>query len=255
MTQQGHLAIIARRLHKSFEDIMNLRERDANVEEVLDTPSVDAGLLEESLRDLRRFGALLGWTRLAVEDVASMVAQQRLHTFSVLDVGTGAANIPVALARWARSQQLRVRITASDINRQMLAVARANCADFPEIRLERQNALALGYADQSFDLVLCQGALHHFAADDVPTLLRELARVARVAVIVTDLQRTLPLYLGAWLLMHTLVHNPITRQDGLASIRRAYTPGEVRILASQASLASATIHTALGVRQTLIWQR
>lgn len=234
---------------------MNLRERDCEAEEVLDTPGVDERLLAGSLRDLSRLGSLLGWTRLAVRDVARIVTRQGLQAFSVLDVGTGAANVPVALARWARQQGREVTITASDISKPMLTVARANCASFPEIRLERQNALALTYADQSFDLVLCQGVLHHFCPDEAQTLLRELARVARRAVIVTDLQRNSLLYLAAWLFMHALVRNPITRQDGLASIRRAYTPEEVRALAQQADLHAATLHTALRFRQALIWQR
>ncbi len=235
--------------------MINLGERNITLEESLDAPTVDARLLASSLRDLRRLGALLGWTRLAVQDVARLAARQHLRAFSVLDVGTGAANVPIALARWARRQHLEAQITASDISAPTLAVARANCADFPEIRLEQQNALALDYPDQSFDVVLCQGVLHHFSASEAATLLKELARVARDAVIVTDLQRKLPLYVGAWLLMHLLVSNPITRQDGLASIRRAYTPREVRALAAQAGLCSATLRTALCFRQSLLWQR
>jgi ubiquinone/menaquinone biosynthesis C-methylase UbiE len=234
---------------------MNLSERDTNVEELLDAPGVDERLLQGSLRNLSRMGALLGWTRMAVRDVARMIAEQRLQTFSVLDVGTGAANVPVALAGWARQQHLEAQITATDINEQMLAVARANCARFPEIHPEHQNALALTYADQSFDLVLCQGVLHHFSPDEAEVLFRELARVARRAVIVTDLRRSLTLYLGGWLLLHTLVFNPITRHDGLASIRRAYTLREMRALAAQADLHSATIRTTLHFRQALVWQR
>src|SRR5262249_48954883 len=153
---------------------------------------------------LSRLGYLLGWTHLAVHDVAQTVTRLRLHSFSVLDVGTGAGNIPLALARWARRNGAEAQITASDISEQMLEVARATCAGFPEIHLEQQNALALTYANQSFDLVFCQGLLHHFSPDQARGLLNELARVARRAVIVTDLQRNLPLYLAAWLFTHAL---------------------------------------------------
>ena len=234
---------------------MSLLKRDSHAEELLDAPGVDDRQVAGSLRDLSRLGALLGWTRLAVREVVQVVARDHLRTFSVLDVGTGAANIPIALAGWARQQRLEARLTASDINEQMLAVARANAASFPEITVERQNALALTYADQSFDVVLCQGVLHHFSPDEAQRLLRELARVARRAVIVTDLRRSLPLYLGGWLLLHTLARNPITRHDGLASIRRAYTRQELRALAAQANLAAATIHTTFHFRQSLIWKR
>ncbi len=234
---------------------MNLRERDHTIKELLDASVVDDRLLERSLRDLRCLSFLLSWTHQAVEDVFHIVAQHQLRTFSVLDVATGAANIPIALVRRARRQKLQVELTATDVSEQVLAVARANCADFPEIRLEQQNALALTYEAQSFDVVLCQGALHHFSPEEALFLLKELARVARHAVIVTDLQRSLPLYLGAWLLMHMLVLNPITRHDGLASVRRAYIPSEVLALAEQAGLHSAIIRSTFPFRQVLIWQR
>jgi ubiquinone/menaquinone biosynthesis C-methylase UbiE len=234
---------------------MNLLKRDSSTEELLDMPGVDKLVIARSLRDLNRLGKLLGWTHLAVREVAQVVAREHLHTFSVLDVGTGAANIPVALAGWARQQHLEAQLTTTDINEQMLAIARANAASFPEITIEQQNALALTYADQSFDVVLCQGVLHHFSPDEARVLLRELARVARQAVIVIDLRRSLPLYLGGWLLLHTLVRNPVTRHDGLASIRRAYTLKELRALAAQADLPAAAIHTTFHFRQTLHWTR
>ena len=234
---------------------MNLRERDSTAEELLDGPGVEYELLEKSLRDLSRMSVMLTWTQQAVKQVAEIVEQRQLRAFSVLDVGTGAGNIPIALARWARSQQLQIEITASDLSEQVLIAARANCADFPEIRLEQQDALALTYADQSFDLVHCQGVLHHFSPDEAQMLLKELARVARHAVIVTDLQRGRSAYIAAWLMMRILKRNRITRLDGLASIRRSYIPSEVRALAEQANLRSAAVRTTFPVRQVLIWQR
>jgi ubiquinone/menaquinone biosynthesis C-methylase UbiE len=241
---------------KDRPEMMNLSERDTDVEEALDAPEgVDDRLVASSLRDLSRMEQLLGWTRMAVRDAAQVAEQRQWHTFSVLDVGTGAGNIPIALAQWARDHQREAQFTACDVSEQMLAVARGNCACFPEIHLERQNALALSYADQSFDLVVCQGVLHHFSPSEAPILLKELARVARHAVLVTDLQRSLPVYLGGWLLLHTLIRNPITRHDGLASIRRAYTRGEVRMLAEQVGLRAATLRSTLHFRQALLWQR
>jgi hypothetical protein len=86
-------------------------------------------------------------------------------------------------------------------------------------------------------------------------LLKEMARVAQRDVLLTDLQRSYPLYLGAWLFLHTLVRNPITRHDGLVSIRRGYRPDEVRALAKAAGLDPVASKTMLYFRQTLTWQR
>ena len=234
---------------------MNLRERDATAEELLDGSGVPYEVLAKSLSDLSRMAVLLTWTQQAVKQVAEIVQQRQLRSFSVLDVGTGAGNIPIALARWARRQHRQIEISASDLSEQVLTAARANCAGFPEIRFEQQNALALTYADQSFDLVHCQGVLHHFSPDEAHLLLKELTRVARHAVIVTDLRRERSAYIGAWLMMHLLRRSRITRLDGLASIRRSYIPSEVRALAERAGLHSAAVCTTIPFRQVLIWQR
>ncbi len=234
---------------------MNLRERDNAIEELLDAPVADQRVLARNLRDIRRINLMLGWTGLALQQVAQMVKSKGLASFTLLDVATGSADIPKAIARWAAHQQLQAAITATDISEQVLEAARANCADMPAIHLEQQNALALSYADQSFDLALCAMALHHFSPQDAPTLLRELARVARYAVIVSDLERSFPAYLGAWLLTHTLMPNRLTRHDAPASVRRAYTASEVRVLAEQAGLHAAAIRTAFPFRQILVWER
>ncbi len=236
-------------------NLLNLRERDHRLEELLDAPVADPRLLARNLRDIRRINRFLGWTSLVVHTVAQTVARERLQNCSLLDIATGSADIPLAIARWARRQQLQLAITATDLSEQVLAAAQANCAGVSEITLERQNALALSYKDQSFDLALCSMALHHFSPDDAPTLLRELARVARRAVIVSDLQRSLSAYLGAWLLTHTLMPNQLTRHDAPVSVRRAYTPQELHALADAAGLHTASIRTVFPFRQVLVWQR
>jgi hypothetical protein len=58
-------------------------------------------------------------------------------------------------------------------------------------------------------------------------LLCEMARVARIGVIVTDLRRSHAAYWGARLLALGIT-NRLTRHDGPLSVLRAYTPAEVR---------------------------
>ena len=63
--------------------------------------------------------------------------------------------------------------------------------------------------------------------DEAVRLLREMARVARLGVVVNDLDRSRLGWVGAWLLGHLLTGNRYTRHDAPLSVRRAYRADEM----------------------------
>ncbi len=89
--------------------------------------------------------------------------------------------------------------------------------------------------DQSIDIVTCTFALHHFDQAGAARLLREMARVARLGVIVTDLRRSYGGYWGARLLALGPV-NRLSRHDGPLSVLRAYTVAEAQALVETAGV-------------------
>ena len=83
---------------------------------------------------------------------------------TLLDVGTGAADIPAALLADARRTGTSVRITAIDSRHEMLAAAVAtdpSLANLPGLHLRVGDGLALTDADGSFDVVHASMVLHH----------------------------------------------------------------------------------------------
>jgi len=218
-----------------------LRARDDAIRELLDGPVHDTQMLAQNLRDIRRINRLLGWTRTASAAVLALATTAGRHDFTLLDVATGSADIPRAIARRARHAHRQVAITAVDASPHVLSIAARHCANEPAIRLDRQNALALSYPDQRFDIALCTLALHHFSPNDAVTVLRELYRVAAVGIVVCDLERSWPAYAGARLLTSILMRNPLTRHDAPASVRRAYRRDELRALAAHAGLPHVQI--------------
>jgi ubiquinone/menaquinone biosynthesis C-methylase UbiE len=91
------------------------------------------------------------------------------------------------------------------------------------------------FADASVEIVTCAFALHHFSPGVAAGLLCEMARVARIGVIVTDLCRSHAAYWGARLLALGF-RNRLTRHDGPLSVLRAYTAAEVRSWMARAGL-------------------
>lgn len=84
-------------------------------------------------------------------DVARRVSKQRVGDVLEIAAGTGIVTRAMA-ARLAAS----VRITATDINQPMLDLAKAKQPDPNRITWQHADALALPFANQSFDAVVCQ---------------------------------------------------------------------------------------------------
>ncbi|MBB4634150.1 methyltransferase domain-containing protein [Longimicrobium terrae] len=224
--------------------------------ERMDEPGQDAAELARSLADLRGVNRWLGGTRVVLHHLRALVDAEPPRRWRILDVATGSADIPLAIARWARARGTRVEIVATDLHPTTLAVARERVAGIPDVRAEAADALALPYKDGAFDVVICSTALHHFDDPaDVAAVLREMGRVGRVGGIVNDLRRSRPALLGANLLAATVWRtHPVTRHDGPLSVRRAFTPAELMDAARAAGLAGARVHTHAPFRVALTWR-
>jgi SAM-dependent methyltransferase len=220
--------------------------RRNGMSELLDGDSLDRAALAANLREIRMINAGLGWTAISARLIERLVRRAKLSTFSYLDVATGSGDLPRAVLRRARRRGWTVQATALDLNPDVLAEARAYLADQP-VALRQGDACALPFPDRSVDVVSCALALHHFAPEAATQALREVARVARHAWLVVDLERSLPAYLGARALW-PLLRSPVTRQDAPASVLRAYTLPELRALLERAGLGAAYAATRFPFR-------
>lgn len=224
--------------------------RDATAVEWLDADTTDNRDLEHNLSDIRRINALLGWTTFTSRAVTGWMRRKPQRAWSLLDVASGSADIPIAIARAAERAGIDLRITATDRNPHIVAIARRQSANVPAIQVELQDALALPYATGGFDIALCTLALHHFVPDDACALLRSLARVGR-RIIVCDVVRSPLAYAGVVALTRLSRMHPMTCHDGPASVRRAYSADEVRALATEAGLEQAEVRVDFPFRLML----
>jgi ubiquinone/menaquinone biosynthesis C-methylase UbiE len=218
--------------------------RLAGGREHLDGALEDRAALAGNLRDLARINRLFGGAALSLRAMrglfepsapAAGTAPDVLH---LLDVGTGAADIPLAMLR-ARGPWRAVRVTAVDSRPEVISAAlasRPELAAHPGLELAVADGRSLPYRDGAFDVAHTSLVLHHLEPDAAVKLLRELGRVARTGVVVNDLARSRVAWLGAWLLLHAITRNRFTLHDGPLSVRRAYTRAEARELLAEAAL-------------------
>lgn len=225
-------------------------ERLTNAVELLDGPLDDAAALAGNLRDLARINRRLCGADLSAAGIRALAAHR--NELTMLDVGTGGADIPAGLIERSRAQGRRLRIVAIDSRPEVLAaavVARPSILAIEGLELHVGDGRALRYPDRSFDVAHASLVLHHMEPDDGVALLREMGRVARLGVVVNDLDRSRIGWLGAWLIGHFLTRNRLTRHDAPLSVRRAYRPNEmVDMLRSAGLIPVRTVRGAFGQR-------
>lgn len=201
--------------------------------ELLDQPGHDPAELAGNLADLRRVNRWLGGISLTIGGLERLLGDLPPSApLRVIDVATGGADIPVAVANWAKQRGLRAWILATDISAEIV-----RSADRPgTVAVALADARRLPFADDSFDVAICSLVLHHLRPDEAVSMLREMGRVARRGIVVNDLVRHWPGYVGAWLMSRILTRNPLTRHDAPLSVRRAYTRREMGTLLARAGL-------------------
>jgi SAM-dependent methyltransferase len=221
--------------------------RAADGVELLDRPTSPADR-EASLADIDRLNAWFGGHALTLRHVARALSSLGPgEPFRVLDVGAGRGDLAVRLVRWARRRRLPIRVIALDPELDSASLARRTTADFPEISVVRGDGTALPVRTAGLHLVVSSLTLHHLPPDAAVRALGEMARAGRLGFVVNDLWRTRLGLVVVWLATRVLARHPISRHDGPLSVRRSYSPRELRALAARAGVSRMQVRRYPGL--------
>jgi SAM-dependent methyltransferase len=215
--------------------------------ELLDEPGVDPRIVRRSIADVTLANALFGGTRAVMREL--VVALRGQHgSLSLLDVGTGLGDIPAHARGLAARRAIGLTTFGIDLAEPLVRASRARVG-----HAVQGDALALPFADGSVDIVTCSQTLHHFPDGAATTVLKELDRVARLRVIVSDLRRSWLAVAGIWTASFPLGFHPVSRHDGVVSVLRGYTPGELAATVERAVGIVPRIRRHVGFRVTGCW--
>lgn len=168
-------------------------------------------------------------------------------TIRILDVGSGASDIPQAIVDWARKKGWRVHVVALDICPKALSFAKSECAGYPEISFVRASTFALPFPPQSFDYIISSMFFHHLSDDEIVRVLKVFDAHAVRGIIVNDLARNLRAWL--WIFFFTrFIRNKMFRNDAPLSVLRGFKKHEVDALIRETGLNYLRFHPHIGHR-------
>jgi SAM-dependent methyltransferase len=221
--------------------------------EIIDETDLAAPVHALALRGLERinwWSASAGILWPALRDLARQAGPLR-----VLDIATGAGDVPIRLWHKAQRAGLAVQIDGCDRSQQAVAYAQQRAAErkadvhfFPADAC--QDPLPAGY-----DAIVCSLFLHHLEEDQAVALLARMGAAARRLVQVNDLARSRAGFALAYIGTRILSSSAVVHVDGPRSVEGAFTRAEVRTLAARAGLEGAMVVRRWPCRFLLKWYR
>lgn len=224
--------------------------------ERMDQPDLEIGEHHSALKSLAR----INWISRSASIVGPPIffaarERHRGRALRVLDLASGAGDILATLARQAEARDLAIDWTGCDISPIAVAHAQEQAArDRLPITFLQADALSDPLPADS-DVVMCSLFLHHLKDHQAVNLMTRMRAAAAECVLINDLIRSRWGYILAQAGCRLLTRSAIVHFDGPVSVAGAYTVDEVRKLASDAGLISATFTQHWPQRFLLNWRR
>jgi 2-polyprenyl-3-methyl-5-hydroxy-6-metoxy-1,4-benzoquinol methylase len=223
--------------------------------ELTDDLALDADGHAHAVCGLARINRVSGSSRILWRALAPLLCASPSKEFRLLDVAAGAGDVVIGLCARARRAGIRLSADAVDFNPKALEIGRQwAAAAGANVRFFALDVLRQAIP-QIYDIVTCSLLLHHLSDEQAVDLLRKLAACTRGVLLVNDLRRAWGSIFEVYLATRFLTTSPVTRIDGMRSVRAAYTTEEMRALAAQAGLQGTEVSPRRPARLLLQWRR
>lgn len=204
---------------------MSLAVRDDSLTELMDDPGCDPDRLRATLR---RFGTInrlvSGWGVVYRSTLRPHLGALG-RPARVLDIGSGGGDLLVRLAAAARRDGLEVAWTGIDPDARAHEVATVR-GEIAGVRFRRADAATLVREGETYDAVVSNHVLHHLGPL-LPDFAEESLALSTGIVVHSDISRSRLAY-GLYAVGITpFAPGTFLRTDGLRSIRRSFTAGEL----------------------------
>jgi 2-polyprenyl-3-methyl-5-hydroxy-6-metoxy-1,4-benzoquinol methylase len=206
----------------------DLGTRRPDAVEQMDSPDCDLTALHRTYRGFALVNPVVAGWRLTYRTLVRPLLDPH-RTSTLLDLGCGGGDLARTMVRWAAADGLPVRVTAVDPDARAHAWASARPA-VAGLDFRRAHSADLVAAGERYDVVFSNHLLHHLDPQALDGVLADSEALAVRRAVHSDIRRSPVAYAlfsaGAGLAT-PLFPRSFIRADGLASIRRSYTPGEL----------------------------
>ncbi len=232
---------------------MDFRNRNTE-SELMDNPNVGIDTLRLVFKDINKSNRILGGNAITLGKVSELIKELPKNQYTIVDMGCGDGEMLRELAILFRKIDIDVKLIGLDLSENAIAIGRELSIDFTEITFFKQDILALKPSDLNCDILLCTLTMHHFSNEQIPLFLSKFTKLAKIAVIINDLQRsTLAYYLFKGF-SAIFIKTKIAKHDGLISIKSGFKKQDLMSFSKDLPHITHTINWKWAFRYVWVMQ-
>jgi len=213
----------------------------SNEPELMDDLDFRGEVIDMTLQDLKKTNKWLGGDNITLDVVKEIITSNAGRRFSIADVGCGGGDTLKLLADYARKNKINFELKGIDANAYTIDYAKKNTAKYSEISYQQVNVFSEEFKQQKFDIISCTLFCHHFDDDLLVTLLAQLKKQAKLAVVINDLHRHWLAYYSITLLSKLFSKSYMFKYDSRISVLRAFKEEELIVILTKAGYSRFTV--------------
>lgn len=218
---------------------------------MLDAPGISRELLYKNLRELDWLNRVLGGHSASLKGIKKLCFDKS-RTWHIVDLGCGSGDALVHIAKWARRNHIKVKLTGVDRNSDVIQYFNNHIINYPEIVGVVSDYKDFLDLEESIDVVHCSLFCHHLREDDLVNLFRTIKKSVAAGFIINDLHRSSLAYYGVCFLTRLLNASVLSKNDGPISVLRGFKKKELLQMLEKVHFKEYTIHWRWAFRYLVI---
>lgn len=208
--------------------------------EIMDDLDCSGEVVNQTLRELEFINRTLGGNAITINGVSSLLKDKNISSPEILDLGCGGGDMLVLLKKKLNRLFPALTLHGVDANPNIIAYAREHCGR-SNIQFSAFNIFSDKFKELSCDVAVATLFFHHFTADQLVEILKQLKPQCRVGIVINDLHRTPLAYYSIKILTQLFSKSAMVKFDAPLSVLRGFKKSEWMEILNRAGITNYSL--------------
>jgi len=201
---------------------MNFKER-STLTELMDDPDISDELLIGTLKDIALVNRYLGGNQITVKALKKIIRNHPTKKkWTIVDVGCSDGESLRDIVGYFKKEDVDINFVGLDINARSIEIALSKSEGMANVSFRVQDILEIEEKSFECDVIICTLTMHHFGDGQLLEFLSKFQKLASIAIIINDLQRSKLSYRLFQLFSSIFIKSKVAKYDGKVSIASGF---------------------------------